>query len=165
MFPRTAHLSAFVLLSLAITNDVIAEAVDCVVSRATEQEARAREHNASEKEIMALEREACRRIVAGDIEDMSDTILADGGGMVRGREAQRMMFKEFLAAAYEIEFEPTDAFVSESEDMAWAYGRYRLQSPDGAEDVRGFLLLTITDTLDKVRRDGFAADPTRAGVS
>lgn len=93
-------------------------------------------------EIMELEREACRLIQAGDIDRMIDSIIsergllfADGGGIVAGNEAQRVMFKEFLGAGYEIAFEPTDAFVSRSQDMAWAYGTYEVKTPDGAEDV------------------------------
>ena len=93
-------------------------------------------------EIMELEREACRLIQAGEIDRMIDSIIAeqgllfaDGGGIVNGKESQRSMFKEFLAAGYEIEFEPTDAFVSQSADTAWAYGSYQLQAPDGAEDT------------------------------
>lgn len=93
-------------------------------------------------EIMELEREACRLIQTGEIDRMIDSIIsehgllfADGGGIVAGNEAQRVMFKEFLAAGYDIEFEPVDAFVSQSEDMAWAYGTYEVKMPDGGEDI------------------------------
>jgi hypothetical protein len=53
------------------------------------------------------------------------------------------MFKEFPMAGYEIEYEPTDAFVSKSEDMAWAHGLYRVKAPDGREDIGSYLSVWI----------------------
>lgn len=101
---------------------------------------------------MELERAGCRDLVSGNIDPMIDAIIsdkgllfADHGGIVVGKEAQRVMFKEFLQAGFAIEFEPTDAFVSQSEDMAWAYGLYRLTMPDGGEDVGKYVSVWVKE--------------------
>lgn len=98
------------------------------------------------EEIMELEREACRLIQAGEVDRLADIIIAedgllfaDGGDTVTGKEAQRVMFKEVINAGIEIKFEPTNAFVSNSEDMAWAYGTYEVKMPNGAEDVGSYV--------------------------
>lgn len=93
-------------------------------------------------ELMALEREACRLMQAGGIDEMVDRIIApdgllfaDGGGIVSGKEAQRALFKQFLGAGYAMEFAPTAAFVSRSADMAWVHGPWHLciENPGGCQ--------------------------------
>lgn len=103
-------------------------------------------------EIMALEREACRLMQAGEIDRMVDRIIApdgllfaDGGGIVSGKEAQRSLFKQFLGAGYAMEFEPTAAFVSQSADMAWVHGTYALKTPEGARDVGKYISVWVKD--------------------
>ena len=129
------------LLMVAVTV-ATAEELDCAVSGAQQQHVRVQPQSAAEREIMSLERKACEMILAGQVDPMIDAIVsssgllfADGGSVVVGKEAQRTMFKEFLKAGFMIEFEPTDAYVSQAGDLAWAYGLYRLVMPDGAEDI------------------------------
>lgn len=130
------------LLMASIGSLVCADDLDCLVDGAKQQHVREQPQSAAEQEIMALEIQACRMILAGEIGSMIDSIIsprgllfADGGTVVVGNEAQRAMFNEFLTAGFKIEFEPTDAFVSQSEDLAWAYGLYRLVMPDGGENI------------------------------
>ena len=87
---------------LTLSQGAFAEQLDCVVNGAKEQHVRAQQQSAVEQEIMALERKACQMIVAGEIDQMIDSIistngllLAAGGGIVVGNDAQRGMLKEF----------------------------------------------------------------------
>ncbi|MEM7542724.1 MAG: nuclear transport factor 2 family protein [Pseudomonadota bacterium] len=138
MMKETSVLLTLVVLLVA-TVPALSDGWDCVVADA-QQKVRHHELSASEEKIMKLERDACHAIIANEIDPMIDSIIAndgllfvDGGPIVVGKEAQRGMFKEFLGAGFKIEFEPTDAHVSSSQDMAWAYGLYRLRMPDGGE--------------------------------
>lgn len=140
------------LLTLALLQPARAETLDCVVEGAGDRLTRSDELNADEQVIMDLESNACRSILAGEIDTMIDAIIADKGllfadrgGIVVGPDAQRSMFKAFLEAGYRIEFQPTDAFVSASKDMAWAYGLYRLEMPDGSEDKGKYVSVWIME--------------------
>lgn len=86
--------------------------------------------------VMQIERDTCALLSSGKVDELMDEyiaehgiILLDGGGIAKGREAQRTMFKEWLGAGYRIVYEPADAKVSASEDMAWVIGAIRLTTP------------------------------------
>ena len=141
MYPATKYLIALISVTLLASQTVHAEAFDCVVEGAADRKTRTTELNAAEQEIMKMETASCHDVQRGAIDEMIAAIISDvgllfldGGPIVVGGPAQGAMFKEFLRAGFKIEWQPTDAFVSQSEDMAWAYGIYRLQTPDGMQD-------------------------------
>jgi len=140
------NLIAAVSLSLLLGHSASAQEADCVVEGAKELQTRVHEHTASEQIIMELERETCRLLAAGKLDSLMDThiakhgiILLDGGGISRGREAQRQMFAAFLAAGNKIVYEPIDAKVSASGDMAWAIGMVEQTEPKGQVDSNKYV--------------------------
>jgi len=89
------------------------------------------------KEIIELERAACLMLAKGELEKLGPEILdengllfLDGGDILFGREEQLQMFNAFLQMeGLYFTYDPIEAHVSESKDMAWAYGLYKLQMP------------------------------------
>lgn len=137
---------ALTFLLGAAPSEARAKAGDCEVEGAEQLQTRLDEHTASETTIMELEQLACAMFQKGDLDTAMEIIVAkkgiillDGGGFARGREEQLQMFKDFFGAGYAIAFEPVDAHVSGSDDMAWAIGLYRLTSPKGDVDVGKYL--------------------------
>ena len=93
--------------------------------------------------VMELEREANRLYQAGDVDGMIDKILTEnaricppGSESIVGRENQRVLFKEFAQMeGFELSWEPLEAQVSASHDMAYVYGLVRWKMPGSAEEV------------------------------
>lgn len=140
------HLIAAVSLSLLLGHSAFAQKADCVVEGAKALQTRVHEHTASEQKIMEMERETCRLTATRELDSLMDTFIAehgivliDGGGIARGREAQRQMFKEALAAGYNIVWEPVDAKVSASGDMAWAIGVVKVTTPQGKAEFSKYV--------------------------
>ncbi len=115
----------------------------CVVNGV--EEARSNMYNPTpeSEEIMALEREACWLLAKRDMEKLGNHILdengllfLDGGDILYGREQQVTMFTEFLKTqGFYLTYEPVEAHVSDSKDMAWAFGLYKFQMPGGPMEV------------------------------
>lgn len=110
----------------------------CELEGADEWRAAYPKPTAEEQEILNLEREACHIVVTGDIDEglrqiiaEDGIILLDGGGIVRGREAQIALFNDYIEQGFGIVWEGVHAMVSESGDMAWAVGLVELTTPDG----------------------------------
>lgn len=144
---RIEFASAVLSLGALLANPVNAEepAFDqevleaCVVDGAADWRARMDELTPVEQEIMDLERSGCHDLAAQKVDDLVERIIAehgiillDGAGIVDGKEAQRELFKTFLGEGYKLAYEPVDAKVSSSEDMAWAIGMVRVTAPDGS---------------------------------
>ena len=94
-------------------------------------------------EIMDLERETYRQTSSGDLSWINDLCLEDvlqfspGKPLVVGKKNMRAEFQNVLDTDdYEMSWEPTRAVVSESNDMAYAYGTLTLKLP-GADPVPG----------------------------
>ena len=81
--------------------------------------------NRTENEIMELERESCRRFQAGDLEGMASFIAEDillfnpGSELISGKEHEQAALAEVSKVeGLEMSWEPTEAHISASEDMA-----------------------------------------------
>ena len=80
-------------------------------------------------ELMEMEREACRRFQAGDVDGVMDMLMEDalvcppGMEAISGRENQRVVFKQLAATeGVELSWEPVQAVVSPSDEMAYVFG-------------------------------------------
>jgi ketosteroid isomerase-like protein len=91
------------------------------------------------KEIMELEREACRMF--GDprtIEQAFDLIFDPNvrilhmNGPIKGSVVSKRMFKAYFEAGYDMKFEPIEARVYESGKVAWVIGVLDETMPDGS---------------------------------
>ncbi len=94
-------------------------------------------------EIMELERETCRQTRSGSLRWITDMCMENvlqfspGKPLVVGKEGMRAEFQKVLDTdGYELSWEPTEAVVSESNDMAYAYGTLTMKAP-GGEPVPG----------------------------
>jgi uncharacterized protein (TIGR02246 family) len=97
---------------------------------------------AAREAIMALERSWSAMYGGGDVEGIADllaqdtVLLAPGSGIVRGRDqviaATRAMIANEESENVLVAWEPEDAFVSESGDMAYDYGRSTATLSDGS---------------------------------
>ncbi|MEN1729744.1 MAG: nuclear transport factor 2 family protein [Pseudomonadota bacterium] len=126
----------------AMTLSVAAHSEVCEVPGSAELKTMPHVLDAADQEIIQLERETCPLVVAGEVDTLMDryiaehgVILLDRGEVAIGREGQRQMFKDFLAAGFQIIYEPADAKVSADGTMAWAIGAYQLTLPTGEVEV------------------------------
>ena len=108
------------------------------------------EKNTSANEVMRLERKACHLFQAGDIDSAMDLFMDDvllfnpGAEMLVGKEHERAA----LVAASEMEglemsWEPTDAQVSLSNDMAYVYGTIKVKTPDSKEQHEKYVTVWV----------------------
>ena len=103
--------------------------------------------------VMELEREAYRLYQAGDIDGMIDKVIAEnarvcppGSESIVGRENQRVLFKELAQMeGFELSWEPLEAQVSASNDMAYVYGSVRWKMPESAEEVGKFVSVWVKE--------------------
>lgn len=103
--------------------------------------------------VMKLEREAYRLYQAGDIDGMIDKVIAEkarvcppGSESIVGRENQRVLFKELAQMeGFELSWEPLEAQVSASNDMAYVYGSVRWKMPESAEEVGKFVSVWVKE--------------------
>ncbi len=103
--------------------------------------------NTEAETILELEREACRRFQQGDIDWVMDHVIMEdgmlfppGGERLTGRETQRALFKEFLQMeGASLSWEPLEAFVSKSNDMAWVHGSVLAKMPGAPEEPGKFV--------------------------
>ena len=115
----------------------------CVVKGSAEARSGMYEETPEAEEIMALEREACWLLARRELKKLGEHIIdengllfLDGGDILYGREQQIAMFTEFLQAQdFYLTYEPVEAHVSESKDMAWAFGLYKFQMPGTEMEV------------------------------
>ena len=99
------------------------------------------EQSKSVKELMELERKILRMFQAGDVDKAMDDYLVEeaivcppGMDRIVGRENQKMMFKELLKMeGVELSWEPIEAYVGPSDDMAYVYGWVNWKMPNEAE--------------------------------
>lgn len=94
------------------------------------------------REILELERELYRALTEKDLDTLADGLDRDGllfdydGQILRGRDEQLAMFGAFLQLEDALfEWEPVEAFVSASEDMAWAWGLANVKLPGQSVQV------------------------------
>lgn len=97
----------------------------------------------SVSELMELEREACRRFQAGDVDWVMNILMEDAivcppeTDAIVGRENQRAVFEQLAQTeGVELSWEPIEARVSPSDEMAYVYGSVRWKMPD-AEAIHG----------------------------
>lgn len=115
----------------------------CEVEGAEELRSKMYEETSDTKEIMELERAACWMIVNKELDrlgkeiiDENGLLFLDGGNILYGRDQQIAMFSEFLnIEGLYFTYEPVEAHVSASRDMAWAFGLYKLQMPGKEMEV------------------------------
>ena len=112
--------------------------------------------------ILELEREWDRRFAAQDVDWIANAHAPDARqfqpnmpGAV-GREAIRASFLKMFADGVLITWEPTEAFVSESGEMAWDRGVGTLTTPDGvAHDLQYVCVWQRIDGEWKIVQDMF----------
>ena len=134
---------------LIFADDAMSDVGDefCKVAGAADRKSGMYAPGPDTEEIMELERKACRMIAAGHIREMVDEIIhedgllfLDGGDILYGREQQFAMFNEFIKEiGVYLTYEPTEAHVSDSRDMAWAFGIYKFKIPDSDMEVGKYL--------------------------
>ncbi len=102
------------------------------------------------KDLMELEREACRRFQVGDIDWIMDILMEDamvcppGTEAIVGRENQRVLFKELAQLeGVELSWEPLQAQVSPAGEMAYVYGSVRWKMPNEAEQQGKYISVWI----------------------
>ncbi len=103
--------------------------------------------------VMELEREAYRLYQAGDVDGMIDKVIAEnaricppGSESIVGRENQRVLFKELAQMeGFELFWEPLEAQVSASHDMAYVYGSVRWKMPGSAEEVGKYVSVWVKE--------------------
>lgn len=101
-------------------------------------------------ELLELERECCRRFQAGDVDWVMDRLVDNalvcppGAEAIFGREKQRALFKPLLATpGLALSWEPLEAHVSASNDMAYVYGTMKLKMPGAAEENGKFISIWL----------------------
>jgi ketosteroid isomerase-like protein len=107
----------------------------------------------SANELMKLEREILRMFLAGDVDQVMDNYIMENAmvclpGMDRivGRENQRVLFKELLTTeGVELSWEPIEAHVSPSEEMAYVYGSVRWKMPNEAEQHGKYISIWVKE--------------------
>ena len=89
-------------------------------------------------EILELERKACEQLQAGNanwlIERCKEDVLqfSPGSELTKGKENVGKEFQKVVDTdGYELTWEPIKANVSESNDMAYAYGSLKMKLPGG----------------------------------
>lgn len=131
------------LLTLISCSSVSQNAVakDCIVEGAKELQTRVHKHTKDEKEIMELERQFCRDFLNGNVTASLKAgvakhgmIFYEGAGIANSQKEQIAGFDYWLKQGNKIIFEPVDAQVSSSKDMAWAIGMTKHTKPDGSVD-------------------------------
>jgi ketosteroid isomerase-like protein len=147
-----ASVAALVLLGASSANaqDAVVEdrrkAVTeelCVVKGSEERRSKMYEATPDSEEIMELERKACWMLAERDLKKLGKEIIdehgllfLDGGDILYGRDQQLAMFNEFLKVkGFFLTYEPVEAHVSASKDMAWAFGLYKFKVPDSEMEV------------------------------
>lgn len=111
------------------------------------------DHITSIDEIMELERETCRRFQVGDVEFAMDqfvdnvVLLNPGSEILVGKEHERAALIETSKMKdLEMSWEPTEANVSASEDLAYVYGIIKIKTPDNVEMTEKYV--TIWKKID-----------------
>lgn len=101
-------------------------------------------------EVMELERETYRCFQAGDIDGLADLLMENalvcppGSESIVGRENQRVLFTELAQTeGVELSWEPIEANVSASDDMAYVYGSVRWKMPNVAEQQGKYISIWI----------------------
>jgi len=111
----------------------------CILEGAAEWRATFDAPTTVEQEILDIERRACHLLAAREIDYLMDELIAEDGiillekaGLANGRESQRQLFKSYIDAGYDLAWDPVDATVSASQDLAYAIGVVRVSLPDGS---------------------------------
>ena len=109
-------------------------------------------HEQDVNEVMELERELYRRYQAGEIDWMMGQLTENarvcppGSESIVGRENQRVLFKELAQMeGFELFWEPSEAHVSASNDMAYVYGSIRWKMPESAEEVGKYISIWVKE--------------------
>ena len=115
----------------------------CVVKGSADLRSEMYEETPETEAIMELERQACWMLAKRDLKKLGEEIIdehgllfLDGGDILFGKEQQLAMFHDFLKVkGVFLSYEPFEAHVSASKDMAWAYGLYKFRMPKGEMEV------------------------------
>lgn len=106
------------------------------------------DHITSIDEIMELERETCRRFQAGDVEFAMEqfvdnvVLLNPGSEILVGKEHERAALIEASKTKdLEMSWEPTEAHVSASDDLAYVYGTIKIKTPDNVEMTEKYVTI------------------------
>lgn len=142
----------------------------CTVPGVDALKVRQRDFTKGEQEIMDLERLSCRMLgspatVAKALEFIvaeDGMVLLDGDGIAQTRDEQTGMFEAFFAAGYDVVYEPFDARVSESDDMAWAIGLVKVTEPNGSYDIGKYV--SIWQRVDGAWKNAIEMRNSNGGV-
>jgi len=103
-------------------------------------------------EIMELEREWCRRVQIGDVDWIMDHFASNGkqfppgSNVVEGKDALREAWNVLcLTEGLELSFEPTEAHVANSNDMAYVHGTANLTTPDGNRQSAKYVIVWVKE--------------------
>lgn len=124
------------------------------------------------EEILELEREWSRRFGAGDVEWIVARHAEDGRLMppnaeaAVGREAIRQAWAGMATTeGLALSWEPTEARVSSSGDMAYDIGTYTMTTPDGRTDTGKYVVVWVKQNGEwKIAADIFNSNRPPAGV-
>lgn len=122
------------------------------------------EEKSAEDIVLSLEREWAKRFAESDVDWIVAAHAPDGRQFppgappVVGLEAIRASWQGMAdTKGFKLSWEPTQAFVSESGDMAWDYGTGRQTSPDGViVEVKYVVIWHRVDGQWKVMMDMFS---------
>lgn len=146
---KLARITASAMVSFIFVTTAMAELAPpdfplrepCVVPGAEElrQQYGADELSAEARHIMDLEWEACRMFGNPEtIERAFDLIFANNvrvlhlNGPIEGSAKSKQLFKAYFSAGYDMKFEPIEARVYESGNVAWVIGVLDETKPDGS---------------------------------
>ena len=114
-------------------------------------------------EIMELEREWCRKVQEGNVDWIIDHFASNGlqfppgSDVISGAENLREAWKALAQTeGFEISWEPTEAFVSASNDMAYVFGAARIKTPDGNVEAAKYVIVWVKENGEwKIAADIF----------
>ncbi len=118
--------------------------------------------------IMALEREWSSKFQEGDIDWIMSLHAANarqlppGAGPVVGADALRAAWEGMInTEGLELSWEPAEAHVSHSGDMAYDYGTAMLTTPDGKSQAMKYLVVWVRENGEwKIAADMFNSNGT-----
>jgi ketosteroid isomerase-like protein len=118
------------------------------------------------QQLLDLEREWCRRVAARDVDWIVGKFASNGrqfppgGAIVSGTAALREAWTGLACTdGMELSWEPTQAFVADSEDMAYVYGDARIKSPNGENQQAKYVIVWVKERGEwKIAADIFNAN-------
>jgi ketosteroid isomerase-like protein len=103
-------------------------------------------------ELIQLEREWCRKVKAGDVDWIIDRFASNGlqfppgSDVVSGKEKLREAWKALAQTeGLELSWNPTEAHVSASNDMAYVHGAAQIRTPDGNSQAAKYVVVWVKE--------------------